>query len=196
MRALVVVAHPNPEAFTHAVARRVESGLNAAGHETTVLDLGAIRFRAAMTRQEREAYHGDEPVVDPVVARHADAVRDAGLLVFVYPTWWGGLPAVLKGWLDRVLVPGVAFVFDDRSGKVRPGLGHVRRIVGVTTYGSPRPYVRVMTDAGRRVLTRSLRMSCGWRTRTEWHALYAIDTSTAEERCEFLTRVERRMAEL
>ena len=44
------------------------------------------------------------------------------MLVFVYPTWWSGLPAILKGWLERVMVPGVGFVFDEQTGKVRPGL--------------------------------------------------------------------------
>ena len=57
--------------------------------------------------------------------------------MFVYPTWWSGLPAVLKGWLERVMVPGVGFTFDAQSGKVQPGLRHVRRIVGISTYGSP-----------------------------------------------------------
>ena len=51
-------------------------------------------------------------------------------MVFVYPTWWSGLPAILKGWLDRVMVPGVGFRFDEQ-GKVKPGLHQVRRIVGL-----------------------------------------------------------------
>ena len=53
--------------------------------------------------------------------------------MFVYPTWWSGLPAILKGWLERVMVPGVGFTFDSRTGKVKPGLTHVRRIVGIST---------------------------------------------------------------
>jgi hypothetical protein len=69
-------------------------------------------------------------------------------LVFVYPTWWSGLPAILKGWLERVLVPGVGFVLDERTNKVRPGLGQVRHLVGISTYGSPRSYVRSSTTTG------------------------------------------------
>ena len=112
-----------------------------------------------MTPDERRAYHGDEPILDPVVARHAEIVTAADALVFVYPTWWSGLPAILKGWLERVMVPGVGFRFDERTGKVRPGLGQMRHLVGISTYGSPRSYVRFVNDNGRRIITRALRLS-------------------------------------
>ena len=195
MRTLVVIAHPSTDSFCHALTDRAVAGLRAAGHDVTVLDLYAEGFRVAMSADERTAYHGDEPILDPVVGLHADAVLAAEALVFVYPTWWSGLPAILKGWLDRVLVPGVGFRFDEK-GKVRPGLGQVRHLVGISTYGSPRWYVRLVNDNGRRTITRALRLSCGFRVRSHWHGLYAIDTSTAAERAEFAARVESRMADL
>jgi putative NADPH-quinone reductase len=196
MLALVVVAHPSPDSYCRALAARAEAGLAAAGHEVIVLDLYDLGFQAAMTSEEREAYHGDSPILDPMVAAHAALVRRAEAIVFVYPTWWSGLPATLKGWLERVLVPGVGFVLDERTNKVRPGLGQMRRLVGISTYGSPKWYVRLVNDNGRRIVTRALRMSCGLRVRTDWLGLYAIDTSTAAQRTEFLALVERRMAEL
>jgi putative NADPH-quinone reductase len=196
MLALVVVAHPSTNSYCHALAARAESGLRTGGHEVVVLDLYDLGFRVAMTAEEREAYHGDSPILDPVVADHAALVQRAETIVFVYPTWWSGLPAMLKGWLERVLVPGVGFVLDERTNKVRPGLGQVRRLIGISTYGSPRWYVRLVNDNGRRIVTRALRMSCGMRARTSWLGLYAIDTSTSSERDEFLARVERQMAEL
>ena len=195
MRTLVVIAHPSTDSFCHALTDRAVAGLRAAGHDVTVLDLYAEGFRVAMSADERTAYHGDEPILDPVVGLHADAVLAAEALVFVYPTWWSGLPAILKGWLDRVLVPGVGFRFDEK-GKVRPGLGQVRHLVGISTYGSPRWYVRLVNDNGRRTITRALRLSCGFRVRSHWHGLYAIDTTTAAERAEFAARVESRMADL
>jgi putative NADPH-quinone reductase len=136
------------------------------------------------------------PIVDPMVAEHASLVQRAEVIVFVYPTWWSGLPAILKGWLERVMVPGIGFVLDERTNKVRPGLGQMRRLVGISTYGSPRSYVRLVNDNGRRIITRALRMSCGLRVRTSWLGLYAIDTATAAERTEFLARVEAELADL
>jgi putative NADPH-quinone reductase len=193
---LLVVAHPSVDSFCHAAAARAEAGLVAAGHDVTVLDLYGLGVRPAMTAEERHEYHGESPLVDPLIAEHAALVKGAEAIVFVYPTWWSGLPAILKGWLERVMVPGVGFVLDERTNKVRPGLGQMRRIVGISTYGSPRWYVRLVNDNGRRIITRALRLSCGFRVRTSWLGLYSIDTATQDERSEFLARVERNMAEL
>ena len=193
MNALVILAHPCRDSFNHAVAAAVERGLTSAGHVVERIDLYAEGFVAAMSLDEHRAYHSDEPVVDGHVRDHVDRLLAADTLVFVYPTWWSGLPAVLHGWLQRVMVQGVAFDFDEQ-GKVTPGLTNVRRIVGVSTYGSPRWYVKGVNDNGRRVLTRALRMSCGWRTRCGWLALYSMDTTTDDDRRRFLTRVEQQMA--
>jgi NAD(P)H dehydrogenase (quinone) len=79
---------------------------------------------------------------------------------------------------------------------VRPALQHVRRIVGISTYGSPRRNVRLINDNGRRIITRALRLNCGWRARTTWLGLYAIDTATDADRRAFLNRVESTLAGL
>ena len=195
MRVLVVLAHPNADSFNHAIAQRACATLAEAGHKAQLLDLYALGVRAAMSAAERTAYHSDQPLLDPLIAAHVELLRKAEALVFVYATWWSSLPAILKGWLERAMVPGVGFVFND-AGKVRPGLTHIRRIVGISTYGSPRMYVGAVNDNGRRTLTRALRMNCGLRTRCRWLGLYAIDTSTAAERTAFLQRVEKRMRSL
>lgn len=194
-RALVVVAHPDPNSYTHAVASAAVRGLHAAGHHVDVVDLYDIGFRAAMSLEERRAYETDHALVHPHTVAQAELVRSCDRLVFVYPTWWSGQPAILKGWLERVLVTGVAFRFDERSGKVRPALGHVRRIVGISTYGSRRRYVTAINDNGRRVLTRALTMACGFRTRRTWLGLYSIDTATDVDRAAFLERVETKLRE-
>ena len=194
MKALVVVAHPCDDSFSHAAADRAVDGLTAAGHTVDVIDLYAEGFRAAMSYEERIAYESGDPILDPQVAAHVELLQSAQILVFVYPTWWSSMPAILKGWLERVMVPGVGFRFDEKSGKVKPGLLHVKRIVGISTYGSPWLAVRLVNDNGRRMLTRSLRMSSGLRTRTEWFGLYGMDTVSAADRTAFLARIEQRMA--
>jgi putative NADPH-quinone reductase len=196
MQALVLIAHPEAGSFTHVAAQTAIGALERAGHEVRVIDLYAVGFRAAMSREERIAYDTDEPILDAQVAEHVEMLRWADALVFVYPTWWSGLPAILKGWLERIMVPGVGFTFSERSGKVRPGLRHIRHIVGITTWGSSRPTALVVNDNGRRVLTRALRMSCGWRTRTHWHALYGTDHDGTEAGTRFLERIDRRMSRL
>jgi NAD(P)H dehydrogenase (quinone) len=196
MQVLVVHAHPEPLSFNHAVARTAVTALRDAGHAVDVIDLYGQGYRPAMSEAERRAYETDRPVLDPVVAEHARMVRRAETLVFVYPTWWSSLPAMLKGWMERTLVMGVAFELDEQTRRVRPLLTGVRTIVGISTYGSPRRYVRVVNDNGRRTLTRALRGCTGLRTRTRWLGMYELDTSTEAERHEFLARVTRTMETL
>lgn len=195
MSALVVTAHPCSDSYTAALAAAAANGLKAAGHSVTTLDLYGIGFEAAMSRDELAAYRAREAPADPVVREHGELVRGADTLVFVYPTWWSGLPAVLKGWLERVLVPGVGFTFDD-EGRVQPAMQHVRRIVGISTYGSPWTYVKLVNDNGRRILTRALRLSCGRHTATTWLGLYSMDTVGEHECRAFLDRVEHRTSQL
>jgi len=130
-----------------------------------------------------------------MVAEHAELVKATDAIVFVYPTWWSGMPAILKGWIERVLVPGVAFHFN-HAGKVRPGLGHIRKVVGISTYGSRRLYVKLINDNGRRTAYRTLRLNTSLRTRRTWLAFYAVDTSSAKQRAAFLDRVEQKMSAL
>jgi NAD(P)H dehydrogenase (quinone) len=195
MRVVVVVAHPDPNSFSHAITSTVRASLSAGGHEVTVLDLYAEEFRAAMSHDERLAYDGDRPILDPMVELHAGVVKQAEALVFVYPTWWSTMPAILKGWLERVMVPGVGFVFDERHHP-RPGLTHIRRIIGISTYGSSKLLAKAIHDNGRRTLLRALRLNTALLTRRSWLGLYKIDTLTPQQRAAFLRRVDEKMRSL
>ncbi len=190
MRVVVVFAHPAPDGFGRAIFDTVTRSATAAGHEVRGLDLYELGFRAAMTADERRAYHERQPSIDDALQPHVDAVRWAQVLVFVYPTWWSSMPAIMKGWLERVLVPGVGFVFDERR-RVRPGLRHIERIVGISTYGGSWPTTRLVNDNGRRIVMRALRISTGVRTHGTWLALYGMDDASDAKRSAFLRRCER-----
>lgn len=195
MKALLISAHPCADSYSHALAAAAQRGMATAGHEVTALDLYEADFTPAMSKPELDTYRARLAPLDPLVREHGELVKSVDTLVFIYPTWWSGPPAILKGWLERVLVPGIAFTFDDR-GRVQPALRHVRRIVGISTYGSPWTYVKVVNDNGRRMLTRALRMTCGRGTSTTWLGLYSIDTTGLAERKAFLDRVEHSMTRL
>ncbi|MEP7113514.1 MAG: NAD(P)H-dependent oxidoreductase [Ilumatobacteraceae bacterium] len=195
MHVVVVVAHPDPRSFNHAIAATACATLSAAGHTVTMLDLYADEFRTAMSPAERLAYHSDRPILDPMAERHAEVVKQADALVFIYPTWWSTVPAILKGWLERVMVPGVGFVFDEHH-HVKRGLTQVDRIVGISTYRSRWISVKAIHDNGRRVLLRALRLNTATLTRRSWLGLYEVDTRTDAQRAAFLKRVERTMQSL
>lgn len=196
MRVLVIHAHPDPESFGRALLTAALDGLSRAGHDTTVIDLYALDYPGGPTRDEWRAYETESPVLDPMVAEHVELVRSAEALVFVYPTWWSAMPAIMKSWLERTMVTGLAFTLDERTRLIRPGLGHVRHLVGISTYGSPRWYVKLVNDNGRRTITRTLRLSTGGKARTTWLPLYTLDGQSPEGRTAFLDRVRRSMEKL
>ena len=189
MRTLVVYCHPNPESLCAAALERALAGLAAGGHEVRLCDLYADGFRPEMSADERRTH--TEPGVAPELQGYADDLRWAEALVFVYPTWWSGQPAMLKGWIDRVWVAGVAWTLPEGANRLRPGLGGVRRIVAVTTHGSSKLINSLEGESGKRMMTRALRALCSKRTRTTWCAIYGLDTADAAKRQRFLDRVER-----
>jgi putative NADPH-quinone reductase len=195
MRVLVIHCHPVADSFSAALRDAACDGARAGGHDVRVIDLSVENFTAVMSAEELRSYKAVSSEVGDDITAHIDAVRWAEALVFVYPTWWSTLPAQLKGWLERVMRPGVAFVFDQKN-KVRPGLRNVRRIVGITTYGSKWLYVKLMKDAGRRTLLRALRLNTSWRTKSTWIPLYGIDGASDSERSAFLNLVRKKMEQL
>jgi putative NADPH-quinone reductase len=195
MRALVVYCHPVEGSLCSAIRDAAVKGLSAAGHDVSVIDLAADDFDPVMPVEEWRTYMDRETVTTPEIVRYIEKVQESDILVFVYPTWWSGLPAQLKGWLERVLVAGVAFRFTKKD-RVRPGLTQMRRIHVISTYGSPKLYVRLVNDNGRRILTRALRLCGIRRTKTSHQGLYALDTSTTESRQQFLRDVEKKMKTL
>jgi putative NADPH-quinone reductase len=192
-RALVILAHPCADSYGTALAHAAVDGLRAGGAHVDLLDLYALNFAAVMSPEERRAYMTEAPILDPMVAEHARLLKAAHTLVVVYPTWWSGPPAILKGWMERVMVSGVSFHIDPTDHRIRRGLTNMRRVIGISTYGSPRTYVRAINDNGRRIFTRSMRLAAGFRLRTTWLGLYAIDTATESERVAFLTKVRREL---
>lgn len=195
MRAVVVYCHPVEGSFCSAMRDAALRGLTAAGHEVALIDLAAEQFNPVMSRDEWNAYFNTVPMVSDDVQNHVNLVRGAEILVFVYPTWWSSTPAQLKGWVERVFLPTVAFRLNEQR-KVRPGLRNLRHICTVSTFGSPWLYVKVMNDNGARIFHRALRWAAIKQPKRTRLALYRMDKSTDQSRRAFLTRIEEKMRTL
>lgn len=193
LTALIVYCHPVEESFSAALRDRVVAVMARTGTNHAVLDLYASGFEPALSRQERLA-HLDHRLRPADLNAHFQALESADLLIFVYPTWWYGLPAMLKGWIDRVLRAGVAFRLPEGADVIEPMLTRVRRIIVVTTYGSPWWLIRYVGDAGRRTIARGVQLICPNARAPLWLGLYGMDTASALRRRRFLDRVEERVA--
>lgn len=195
MRYLIVYCHPRADSFNHALFRCARGALEAAGHEVRCIDLYAEGFDPVLGPEERAAYHTKGVNEEPVRA-HLDQLFWAEGIVLVFPTWWYGLPAMLKGWLDRVWVPHATFVMPDDGGPIRPGMTHITRLVGITTCGAPWLWTKIVGEPGRKTVMRGIRALCAKRCKTTWLAHYLMDASTPKSRAAFLKKVEKKLVRL
>lgn len=188
MRILLVHAHPVASSFNASLFRMSRDRLRKAGHEVDVIDLYQDGFDPVMSETERLNYHdlsrNRKPVED-----YIDRLLAAEALVLVYPVWNYGYPAILKGWFDRVFLPGVSFGLVD--GKVQPTLHNIGKILVVTSYGGSRFRSWLMGDPPRKIANRMLRATIRPGAPVTYLAHYAMNLSTDETRRKFMARVER-----
>jgi len=187
MRILVLFCHPVDTSFHASLHRDIVATLEAAGHAVDDCDLYVEGFNPVMSREERLGYHCEPANREPVKA-YVERLQQAQALVLCFPVWTFGPPAMLKGFFDRVLMPGVAFDLSDPA-HVRPALTNIRFIAGITTYGRPRWMAWYMGDPPRRIITRYLTRLTGPGTRTEYHAHYHMNVATPRSLAAFRTRV-------
>lgn len=192
MRILVVHAHPVPESYNRALLDTAVDTLTGKGHQVTLLDLYAEDFDPRLGRQERLDYHDPAAPLPADLVASVEALRSHEALLFVFPTWCFGLPAILKGWLDRVFRPGVAFSIE--ATRVTPLLGHIRRVGAVTSYGRPRWMAWWMGDPPRKAVTRYVPWFCARGARTTYLAHYHMNGSTEASRSRHLAQVHRALS--
>jgi NAD(P)H dehydrogenase (quinone) len=189
MRVLVVYAHPLETSFNAALHAQVLATLNTRGHEVDDCDLYAESFDPLLTREDIIVY-SDIHANRHRVASYVDRLLAANALVLIYPVWNEGFPAILKGFLDRVFLPGVSFV-KARDGTVGPALLNINKLGAVCTYGAGHLATMVMGDPPRRVVKRLLRAMTGHHVRCDYLALYDMNRTTPGRRASFQDRVVR-----
>ena len=196
MRALVIYCHPSESSFNAAIRDLVCERLRATGAKIRLHDLYGENFQPVLTRQEWQDYL-DPALNTAPVSWDVEALRWCDTLIFVYPTWWYGPPAMLKGWLDRVMLPEVAFLMPDGENKtIRPGLQHITRLGVFTTCGASFWLTSLIGAPGKRTLLRGLGYLCAPKRRSVFAAHYLMDCSTPESRARHLDHVGRKMDRL
>jgi putative NADPH-quinone reductase len=188
---LIVIAHPLSGSLCRRLGTAATEAARAAGAEATVRDLYAQGFDPVLTAAERAAYTGPSPDTSAVAAEVAE-LAGADMLVLVFPTWWFGFPAILKGWFDRVWLPGIAFAADPQAGPIRPRLDRLREVVAITTLGSPWWFDRlVLRQPVRRVLARAIVGPCAKGARLTFLSLHGAETVDRGRLARFEARVTR-----
>ena len=190
-KVLVIFCHPCSVGFIPSALEQVQLGLCAADAEVRLHDLYREGFVPEFSADEHRQHL--EPGVAADLREHADDLRWCDTLVLVYPTWWSGQPAMLKGWIDRVWASGVAWELPDGANRLQPMQSNIRHLVAVTSHGSSKSINSLQGEGGKRTLFRSLRSMCHPRTRTHWLAFYGIDDDHVARRTAYLEKLAGRL---
>jgi NAD(P)H dehydrogenase (quinone) len=200
MRVLVVHAHPVETSFNRALYATALEALRDSGHEVDPLDLYQEGFEAAMSREERLGYHDVPGNLTPAVQPYVDRIRAADAIVFVHPVWNYGYPAILKGFFDRIFLPGVSFVLVGGNGvdtgTLVPNLKNIKKVAYVTTYGGNRWRTWLMGDPPRRLARRWAWATFSTRMPPKYLALYDMNNVSEAGRNSFIEKVRHELGRL
>jgi NAD(P)H dehydrogenase (quinone) len=194
MKILYIYCHPLDDSFHAGIMREAVAALRAKGHDVDLCDLYAEGFDPVLTAERRRDYH-DVTKNQKGLEEHVARLQNAEALVMQFPTWCFGLPAMLKGWFDRMLMPGVSFDLSNPA-KVKPLLTNIRHVIGISTYGRPRWVAMYVGDPPRKIIKRYLPRLMANKTRVEYHALYHMNVATLDQRKGFIEKVKGVMGRL
>lgn len=172
-RCLLVFAHPLGESLNTRLAATVEAAARAEGWQVTRRDLYAQGFDPRLTAEERAGYYAIPP---DTLAEEKQELAAAEVLILVFPTWWFGFPAILKGWFDRVWTPGTAFDHSPGFGPMLPRLDALQEVLAVTTMGAP-AWIDwlVLRQPLKRILRLAILKPCAPKARLTWRALHSAE---------------------
>jgi putative NADPH-quinone reductase len=192
MKVSLVLGHPTPGSFNHAICGTARAVLEANGHTCRFHDLYLEGFDPVVPSAELAK---DAPL-PPGIERHCQEIGEADGIIIVHPNWWSAPPAILRGWVDRVLRPGRAYNFvpDGQGGATSVGL--LKAAAGLVFTTANTPHDREVQQFGDPLQTHWLAVVfglCGVATAERWD-FSPIITSTADERRAWLREVEHAVA--
>jgi NAD(P)H dehydrogenase (quinone) len=193
LKVSVILAHPDPSSFNHALAGTVQSLLLEYGHRVNFHDLYKEGFEPVLPTYELPGKAPPLPIFpNASLALHQDEIKTADGIVIIHPNWWGQPPAILKGWLDRILQHGIAYRFlEGDSGEGIPeALLPLKHAVVLNTSNTPPE--REARDFGDplELIWRNCIFSLCSRAEFQRRQFSAVVTSTFDERLWWLDETE------
>jgi putative NADPH-quinone reductase len=194
MKILYLYCHPLEDSFHAAIRDAGLSALRAGGHDLDLCDLYAEGFQPVLTAEMRREYH-DVTLNQKGIEGYVERLHRAEALIVQFPTWCFSFPAMLKGYFDRLFSPGITFDLSDPAN-VKPMLGHIRRVIGISIYGRDRWRAFVVGNPPKMMITRYLRRFVSRRARIRYLALYHMNVATEAQRKGFIARVQSELSAL
>ncbi|MBZ4188428.1 NAD(P)H-dependent oxidoreductase [Niabella beijingensis] len=193
MKVVIVFNHPYEGSYCTAILTAVMAGLKTAQHEVDLIHLDKEGFNPVMTTADLLAFKNRQPV-DPKVIEYKQRLEHADHLIFIFPIWWELMPALTKGFIDRVIFPGVAYDYTPSGYGMKPLLKNIKGITVITTMNTPGFLYRlVFGNAVRKaVITGTF-----WKMRypnRKWINLSGVKQASGKKRNKWLRKLEQQYA--
>ncbi|MGN4425226.1 NAD(P)H-dependent oxidoreductase [Bacillus cereus group sp. MYBK30-1] len=185
MNILIIYAHPSPSSFNASILEHVQKGLQETNHSVTLLDLYKEQFDPVLVFNEEKKRR--DLLYEEETERYRELVQKADTLLFIYPIWWWGMPAILKGFIDRIFVAGFAYKYE---GALPKGLFKGKKAWVINTLDSPLWYVALLyRSADWIMMKRGVLRFCGIRN-IKRSVFQSVKTSKVTKREKWLLQIE------
>lgn len=192
MKFLIVFNHPYEGSYCNAIMNSVIVGIEKRGDTAEIINLDKDRFNPVVTKEFLNSYRNGI-INDPDVLKYQEKIKTSDYLVFIYPIWWEAMPALMKGWIDKIITKGFAFDVD-KSGsfpKFYPLLNHLKGVILITTMDSPGILYRLLFgNAVKKIFLNGTFRKIGVKN-TKWISFDRINSVTDKKRKERLNYVEK-----
>jgi putative NADPH-quinone reductase len=195
MRVAIVFNHPYEKSFCNAILNSITEGLQTGQHEVDLIHLDKDGFNPVMSNTDLKAFVAHKPI-DPQVIDYNERLEKADHLIFIFPIWWDLMPALTKGFIDRVLSPGIVYDHHPRGFGLVPLLKKLKGVTIITTMNKPQiMYSLLIGNLIRKAMLRSVFKTMGYRN-LKWMSYYRVKSVSQEKRVKWLADLEKRFAKL
>jgi len=190
VRFLILFSHPDQQSYSAALLKTVKNSLIKNGHQVKIIDLYEENFDPVLNIKEWNSYLENTEKNILNLKKHIEFLKWAEGLIFIFPTWMYGPPAIMKGWLERVWLPKVAFEISSGKQNIPIGkLKNISRFCVVTTSGSPRWWLWFIGNPGKSMLFKGYKILFNRYCKYKWLQLYDMNHANSSDRENFLTKV-------
>lgn len=191
MKCLVVTAHPLSNSLCRKLTDHVMNKMTEMGHKIILEDLYAGNFNPTLNAAERESYYSGA-YDSSLISMEVERLLAADAVVLIFPTWWFGFPAILKGWFDRVWGPGIAYDHASDFGPITPRLNNLKKVMAITALGAPWWVDRlIMRQPVKRVIKIALLGACAKNSSFQYLSLYKSEKLNHETIERFTQKIDR-----
>lgn len=196
MKVVIIFNHPYEGSFCNAVLQAVTSGLQKANAEVDLIHLDKEGFNPVMTAADLKAFRDKKPV-DRKVIEYSERIKQADHLIFIFPIWWELMPALTKGFVDKVIFPGAAYDYINTSNtRMKPLWNNLKTVTMITTMNTPNwLYWLLFGNAIKKAMILGTFWKIGFKKR-KWISFNMVKMVSQEKRISWLQRLENRFAQL